>query len=109
MEGRSVRKLGGNEFQDISEKGPDEQEWRRAQDPEHEWQPTTRCRGKRGIREGAIPPPPTWQQQVLGGISPVQQSAPSAENSFWCDHGAAVSVEIEMPYTRATISRDEQP
>lgn len=129
---RVAQQLGGNEFLDVSHELPGEEEWRRAQDPEHEWQPMTRCRGKRGVRAGAVPPPPPlgqstasssrqrsrsrvppqrgpadghlasppwWQQQS------VQESVMMAENSFWCDTSAAVSVEVEMPHTRSSSER----
>ena len=44
---RVAKELGGNEFEDISEEVPSQEEWHRAQDPQQEWQPTHRCRGKR--------------------------------------------------------------
>ena len=43
---RIADELGGNEYDDWSEK-PTAQEWERAGDPEQEWQPTSRHRGKR--------------------------------------------------------------
>ena len=41
------RQLGGNDFDDISMEVPTEEEWRRAGDAAHEWQPHVRLRGKR--------------------------------------------------------------
>jgi len=43
---RVADELGGNEFEDWSEQ-PLESGWKHAADPEHEWQPTIRQRGKR--------------------------------------------------------------
>ena len=41
------RQLGGNDYDDISNEIPTEEEWRRAGDASHEWQPQVRLRGKR--------------------------------------------------------------
>ena len=41
------RQLGGNDYDDSSNEIPTEEEWRRAGDASHEWQPQVRLRGKR--------------------------------------------------------------
>ena len=43
---RVVDELGGNDYEDWSE-FPAEEEWHRAREPRHEWQPSVRQRGKR--------------------------------------------------------------
>ncbi len=48
---RVAEQLGGNEFLDLTQEVPDEEEWHRAQDPDHEWQPTRRLREKRSRLE----------------------------------------------------------
>ena len=50
---RVAGELGGNDYEDWSEQPPEE-EWRRAGDPQHEWQPAVRQRGKR-------PMPPDYE------------------------------------------------
>lgn len=45
---RVASELGGNDYEDWSE-SPEEQEWLRAGDPRHEWQPSVRQRGKRAM------------------------------------------------------------
>ena len=50
---RVAGELGGNDYEDWSEQPPEE-EWRRAGDPQHEWQPAVRQRGKR-------PTPPDYE------------------------------------------------
>lgn len=52
---RVAEQLGGNEYLDISQELPSETEWERAQDPTQEWQPTWRCRTKRGPRAEELP------------------------------------------------------
>ena len=42
-----AQQLGGNDFDDMTEV-PTEEEWQRAMDPQHEWQPTIRYRQKSG-------------------------------------------------------------
>ena len=51
-----AEELGGNDYEDWSEQ-PDETEWHRAADPQHEWQPTVRQHGKRSC-------PPTVEVDV---------------------------------------------
>ena len=55
---RVAKQLGGNEYEDISAEKPSLEEWQRAQDPRHAWQPTIRCRGKRSNPELHLPPAP---------------------------------------------------
>ena len=42
-----AQQLGGNDFDDMTEV-PTEEEWQRAMDPQHDWQPTIRYRQKSG-------------------------------------------------------------
>ena len=129
---RVAQELGGNEYLDVSSEIPDEQEWQRAQDPTMEWQPTHRCRGKKsdperprarsrsprephqaevpdqetGRRRLASPETSaygngeTWWEQ-----SQVQQAFSCTETAFWTQETAAVSVEIDMPQSRASSER----
>ena len=61
---RVADELGGNEYEDWSETPP-EQEWLRASDPQHEWQPTVRQWGKRGR-----PPDPREEPVTIGPEGP---------------------------------------
>ena len=48
---RVAEQLGGNEFLDLTQEVPDDEEWQRAQDEDHEWQPFRRLRMKRSRLE----------------------------------------------------------
>ena len=69
---RVARELGGNEFEDASQDVPDTLEWHRAQNPDMEWQPTRRCRGKRSAPPIADVEP--WQSEIDQRTHPASSS-----------------------------------
>jgi hypothetical protein len=72
---RVADELGGNEFEDWSEQ-PMESEWKRAADPEHEWQPTVRQRGKRMRPHPCQPEPEETLPPNTGGSRGSQDPGP---------------------------------
>ena len=123
-----ANELGGNEFEDLSEK-PDEMEWERAQDAQQEWQPTCRYRQKgppQGPSRSSPPTHPTHSSQnrsrsprttepTHGFIAGphwsdlVPQSlfldTPEVAPSFMRDQCMAVEVGVEMPHTPGQSER----
>ena len=123
---RLASEIGGNQFEDVSEEGPTDEEWYRAQDVQEEVPPVRfRMRGKRAEPEprsveddedmeathtatssrGPRPrlgPRGTFftDADAERWTAQVPESAWSAEAvSFWDDSSAAVEVEIDMPRT----------
>ena len=71
---RVAKELGGNEFEDVSHDIPEELEWRRAQNPDMEWQPVRRCRGKRSAPQTIEVDVDPWQAEVDQNTHPSSSS-----------------------------------
>ena len=62
---RVAEELGGTEYDDLSEQ-PEEDEWLRAGNPDHEWQPTHRLSEKRHRPRSRTPPPRPYSGHPTG-------------------------------------------
>ena len=105
---RTAQELGGNEYDDVSNEIPDEEEWLRAQDRQQEVQPTHRFRGKRALQHDGRP------ADLPGDGGPSSSSSLAhhwAEETYWetpiihQNHGKAlykVSPGMRNQCSRAT-------
>ncbi|CAE7205304.1 RE1 [Symbiodinium sp. CCMP2592] len=88
-----------NQFEDVSEEGPTDAEWYRAQDVQEET-PPLRFRVRSPRPRVGSPSSLFLSGESERWTSQVPESAWSAECvSFWEDQSAAVEVEIDMPNT----------
>ncbi|CAE7853715.1 RE1 [Symbiodinium sp. KB8] len=87
---RLAQELGGNQFEDISQEVPDEQEWQRAQDVTQELAPTR-------YRLGRKRPPPTARPEE--GTESMEELYVGTQTTDVFDHQKA----------RATASRQRRP
>ena len=76
---------------------------RMAQDPEHEWQHSTRCRGKRGIRAGAVPPPPPLTTPG-GSSSSRQRSRSQTAYTQWASRPTSCGTSLVTSDIRPRVS-----
>ncbi|CAE7868746.1 RE1 [Symbiodinium sp. KB8] len=115
--------IGGNQYEDISDETPPEEEWNRAQDVTQELQPSrVRIRGKRQLvrtdtggdtimDEPSEPSQPSrirrtfdhrgprpWEAAAVHWSTVVQESAwATQEVGYWTDDQAAVEVAVDLP------------
>ena len=69
-----AQQLGGNDFDDMTEV-PSEEEWHRASEPQHEWQPTVRYRHKSG------PPATPRSRSPMRDVLPAEPEASTSSGS----------------------------
>ena len=121
---RVAAELGGNQFQDISQERPTEQEWARAQDVMEEEPPVRfRFRGKRAEPEASrqmeedAATPSTSSRARTGLYSQLRNETSKAmvgehwtqivaeqawvttETCYWQDQAAAVEIAMDLPET----------
>ena len=122
-----AKEIGNNQFEDLTQQRPDESEWRRAQDPLLEEQPTRRrLTGKRAAPGAAEQ---DHEMEEPGPVEPPvpqrpRTTAPNAEGDigacwwtsideehwgtareWWKDRDAAVEVQVEMPSSNRAWKR----
>ena len=129
-----AEQVGGNKFEDISQECPSVEEWRRAQLPEEEVQPTRfRLRRKRpapemfqgnedeeidiGPEEESEPatrcrsrsreraPKGSADVATAWWSTIAEREWPETAAGFWCEADAAVEIEISLPDSRRGMNK----
>ena len=113
---RLVQSLGGNEYEDLSEELPDEQEWRDAQDAgkrvpvighritsKRPIEGANQLQGSESKQRRGTPTRPEDEQDA--GVAwwtqvDEDQFASSSERSRWADQSLSVEIAIDLPTSR---------